>query len=58
MKYGHVTDTGFMLFVDAKSSIHSLNDLGISISGDSKAATSGQNPGQTWGALSIPIRAL
>jgi len=36
--YGQVADTGLMLFVDAKSSIHSLNDLGISISSDSKAA--------------------
>jgi hypothetical protein len=36
--YGHVADTGFMIFVDAKSSIHGPEDLGISISSDPKAA--------------------
>ena len=36
--YGHAADTGFMLFVDAKSSIHGPDDLGIHISSDPKAA--------------------
>ena len=36
--YGHAADTGFMLFVDARSSIHGPDDLGIHISSDPKAA--------------------
>jgi hypothetical protein len=36
--YGQVSDSGFMLFVDARSKIYSPDDLGISISSDPKAA--------------------
>jgi hypothetical protein len=36
--YGHVPDDGLMLFVTANSKIYNLEDLGISITSDAKAA--------------------
>jgi len=34
----HVPDDGFMLFVTASSKVNSLEDLGLSVSSDPKAA--------------------
>ena len=36
--YAHVPDDGFMLFVTADSKVHTIEDLGISVSSDPKAA--------------------
>jgi len=36
--YAHVPDDGFMLFVSANSKVHTIEDLGISVSSDPKAA--------------------
>jgi len=36
--YGHVPDDGFLLFVTADSKVNSLEDLGLSVSSDPKAA--------------------
>jgi hypothetical protein len=36
--YGHVPDDGFMLFVTANSTVTSIEDLGLSVSSDPKAA--------------------
>ena len=36
--YAHVPDDGFMLFVTASSKVNSLEDLGLSVSSDPKAA--------------------